>query len=896
MATKSSSKSASSKRPPPTASRNRVYGVTPTAPPSGSSFNDPADGPSQVSFDASVRILGVPPSDKNILFLPASAEECSVLVNNFRRFPNSKPPAFHLPQYADPEQVQFKEILDTIDNSPGPATFYPPQLITTCDLFSQGRLSTGQGLHLYQALVILQRAFSKILGGHHSKSETRRRILQFLATPNFKHCLVGLSVPSLVLPPPTPVPSQEYYHLYWHYTSNCPLFAPVLVALICDFCADHLSPEEYASRIYDSKARDGYGMSSKTRQRVKSYLAEPITLRQLAIPIPFDTLTREGQIIVTVASRGTDVDQIRQPRTKIALRPDPSARIIAPKGSKVRSGRKDTPSPLPQRRPLSLNEDESSSEASSRHGISALSSPQRFPLSRSPVPEVLVVEDEEEEELDLFVQPPDPVVPATRRSIARAAKTKHLISEPVTKVSTSAVKRERDLVVAEPDQSTAEPPAKKRRTQPTAETAPAAARATPTDTPRPAPSKVPIRIQEGPPDYFDEDDDKTTGHEGFLTNPNFQPKAPFSQLIRKTVAQNPRAPKLPFLRAPRWQISEEMKNFGAFINSADTSFSLQGLSRYNYLASRHLQSSSSSTLPSPEALYSPNNCLSCLTRGVVCDGGSKLVGACSNCDRTHRSCSNSLGLEDHKDRFLALHNTIQGYPVGYSGSLDRFRATLDEMGHITTSFETIFNDVRRRLSQHLQEIRANGFDFNVVLSQWVDDNPNHPLDYDLLTWLATFFGWDSACNLSSFLVDPNDTARLEDFLRSNHFPADDPAVPSIPTPSVTLAADVQPTSQTPFASPSLVLPGPGPISRRRPAAAVPSNFSSDSKFHTPPASTTADDEMEVEEGTSRASVAQALVTEYDDSEEDEMAGNDTDEDAPAEIAPPTVSKSPKSRK
>ncbi|KAJ3739143.1 hypothetical protein EV360DRAFT_76847 [Lentinula raphanica] len=845
----SSSKSSTSKRPPPKTSGNRVYGVTPAAPPSASSFHDPADGPSQVAFDASLRILGVTPMDKKALFLPASAEECSVLVNNFRRSPNSKPPAFHLPQYADPEKVQFKTIMDTIDNSPGPATFYPPQLITTCELFSKGRLSTGQGLHLYQALVILQRAFAKIMGGHHSKSENRRRILQFMALPNFKHCL-------------------EYYHLYWHYTSNCPLFAPILIALICDFCADHLTPEEYASKVYDGKARDGYGMSSKTRQRVQGYLPEPMTLRQLAIPIPFDATTREGQIIVTIASLGTDVDQIRQPRTNIALRPDPSSRIVAPKPSKARSGRKEPFPPSSQRHLPAPKEDESSSEASSRHGASAPSSPQRFPLSRSPAPEVLVVEDEDDDEPDLFVQPPDPVPPVTHRSIARAAKTKHLAGDTVTKASTPPAKRERDPMVAESDQPATEPPSKKRRTQSAAGVIPPSLPVESPDPPRPSPIKVPVRIQEGPPDYFDDDDTKMTGHEGFLTNPDFQPKAPFSQLIRKTVAQNPRAPKLPFLRAPKWQISEEMKNFGAFINSADTSFSLQGLSRYNYLASRHLQSSNSSTLPSPEALYSPNNCLTCLTRGVVCEGGSKLGGACGHCDRTHRSCSNSLGLEDHKDRFLAIHNTVQGYPTGYSGSLDRFRATLEEMGHITSSFETIFTDVRRRLALDLQAVRSSGFDFNVVLSQWVDDNPNHPLDYDLLTWLATFFGWDSACNLSSFLVDPTDTARLEAFLRSNEFPAEEPAGPSLPAPVATSV--VVSTSSPPS-------PDSGHLSLRRPRAAVPSNFSSDLKFHTPPASTTVEEEMEVDEGTSRASVGRALLTEYDDTDDDDD-DDDVEED------------------
>ncbi|KAJ3764669.1 hypothetical protein FB446DRAFT_710129, partial [Lentinula raphanica] len=405
------------------------------------------------------------------------------------------------------------------------------------------------------------------------------------------------------------------------------------------------------------------------------------------------------------------------------------------------------------------------------------------------------------------------------------------------------------------------PPAKKRRTQVAASKA---AERTSVAEPDPPASPLPLRIQEGEPEYRDGDDTRTSGHQYFLTNPDFTPKAPFSQLIRKTVAQNPRAPKLPFLRRPKWKISEEMKNFGAFINSADTSFSLQGLSRYNYLASRPLQASSGTTLPSPDALHSSRNCLTCLSRGVVCEGGTKIGGPCGHCDRTHRNCPSCLGLDEHRERFLAIHNTVQGYPAGYSGSLDRFRDTLDEMSHVTASFETIFGDVRRRLALNLQEIRTNGFDFNVVLSKWAEENPNLPLDYDLLTWLATFFGWDSACNLSSFLVDPNDTARLEEFLRSTEASADDLTAPSNPALVTTSVDDL--TSQLFY------------------------------RFQVPhsPASTTADDEMEVEEGTSRTSVAQALVADHDDSDDEEVAGDDTDEDVLVEREPASNLKSPKS--
>ncbi|KAJ3713776.1 hypothetical protein C8R42DRAFT_726782 [Lentinula raphanica] len=725
----------------------------------------------------------------------------------------------------------------------GVSAVEPPSVAQDFDIFDSTTL----------VMVYNARAFTKIINGHHAKADNSRRLLQFIKQTNFADCL-------------------RYYQEYWHYTIDCPLFAPLLITLVCDFCEEHLSPADYKKHVYDGKSRTGYGLSAKTRQRIKDCLDEPFSIKTLAIPIPFDPNTREGQIIVTIASRGTDLDQIRQPSTNIALRPDPSKRVVAPKPSRsVPAKASIQASKLPPR-PSTPEDDDSGSEGSSLHGRSARSSPQKFPVPSSPIE----VEEEEDDGDDIFPPVSRSPAPVPRQSIARTAKAKPPVPEVLLKVPGPPAKRPRATSVVDKDPPVTIPPAKKRRTQVAASKAADTTSVAQSDPPA---SPLPLRIQEGEPEYRDGDDTRTSGHQYFLTNPDFTPKAPFSQLIRKTVAQNPRAPKLPFLRRPKWKISEEMKNFGAFINSADTSFSLQGLSRYNYLASRPLQASSGTTLPSPDALHSSRNCLTCLSRGVVCEGVPRLVGP----------------VDIATERFLAIHNTVQGYPDGYSGSLDRFRDTLDELSHVTASFETIFGDVRRRLALNLQEIRTNGFDFNVVLSKWAEENPNLPLDYDLLTWLATFFGWDSACNLSSFLVDPNDTARLEEFLRSTEVSADDPAAPSNPALVTTSVDDLTSAPRSPPVT-TLIPPEPILRSRRRPAAAVPSNCSTESKFHTPPASTTADDEMDVEEGTSRTSVAQALVADHDESDDEEVAGDDTDEDVLVEIEPPSNLKSPKSRK
>ncbi|KAJ3712731.1 hypothetical protein C8R42DRAFT_647524 [Lentinula raphanica] len=804
------------------------------------------DAVHHVHFDRSVRELGKVANDSDAIFLPASAEECSILVNRWKHKPNNASPAFSLRRYSHPDDVDFKELMDQVSGETPLQTFYPAQLTSFCTTFATGSVSTGEAFQLYQALAFLQRGFSRIIRGHLAKSEIHRRLLKFTSLSNFSHSL-------------------QYYQLFWHGHSNCPLVAPLLVILICEFCEEHLTEAEYAERVYDARIRDGPGMSLKTRDRLLEDITELFELQDLALPIPLDPSTREGQLILTIASQGSRVDQIVHPSSKRALFPDPAFAVPSPAPQASSSS-------VPKRRlrPLSPDFDQPMVPPLTSSSPQSRPPPAKFPVTPDPL-----VGDAEEEDLtatDVFKDPGSPEVLIIRPSIARAAKAKPKIPEEFRKVPapSSVHKREHSPPSIALSSSTAAPPTKKRRTQKSAGKARAESLVPAPEESSPK-GEEPFRIQEGEPDYFTGDDSRTSTHSRFLTNPTFKPKAPFSELIRKTVAQNPRAPKLPFLRRPKWKLSDEMKNFGAFINSADTSFSLQGLSCYNYLASRPLQPSHSTTLPSPEALHSPHNCLTCLSRGVVCEGGTKIGGPCGHCDRTHRNCPSCLGLDEHRDRFLAIHNAVQGYPTGYSGSLDRFRDTLDEMRHITTSFETIFGDVRRRLAQNLQEIRTNGFDFNVVLSKWADENPNHPLDYDLLTWLATFFGWDSACNLSSYLVDPADSARLEEFLQSNEFPSDEPAAPPIPALVNTSAADLTSAPRSPLTSP-LIPPEPILRSRRRPAAAVPSNYSSDSKFHTPPASTTADDEMDVEEGTSRASVAQALVTEYDDSDEDGVAG------------------------
>ncbi|KAJ3963716.1 hypothetical protein EV361DRAFT_874616, partial [Lentinula raphanica] len=563
------------------------------------------DAVHHVHFDRSVQELGKLSGDSDALFLPASAEECSILVNRWKHLPNSASPAFSLRRYSHPDEVDFKALTEQDTNNQTPTTFYPPQLTSFCTTFATGSPSSGEAYQLYQALAFLQR---------------------------------GL----------------QYYQLFWHGHRNCPLVAPLLVILICEFCEEHLTESEYAARVYDPRIRDGPGMSLKTRERLLEDITEFFELQDLAIPLPFDPSTREGQLILSVTSKGSRVDRILHPASNQPQFPDPSFQISFPPAAPA------APAVKARLRPLSPDFDAVPPHTSPIPAPAIRKPPQKLPVS----PARMDVDDEVEATTpEVFKSPGTPDVLVIRQSLARTAKTKPKIPEEFRKALAPAAKRERSPAGVPPEPSVPEPPSKKRRTIKAGGKTRASSFISTHDDAPVFVERERLRIQDGEPDYFHGDDEDVTAHSRFLTNPRFQPKTPFSELIRKTTDANKRGYKPPFLRPPKWNVSDELKDFGAFANIGDTSFSLQGLSRFGYASSRFLWPTNNRTLPSPESLYSTNNCVTCISRGEVCEASDKHGGACRQCNGTHRSCPSCLSLEEHKDRFLAIHNHIQGYPV-----------------------------------------------------------------------------------------------------------------------------------------------------------------------------------------------------------------------------------------
>ncbi|KAJ3751876.1 hypothetical protein EV360DRAFT_89280 [Lentinula raphanica] len=577
-----------------------------------------------------------------------------------------------------------------------------------------------------------------------------------------------------------------------------------------------------------------------------------VTLTSLAIPLLLDPSTKEGQLIITVCQKGPPGSQLNHPYSHVSLLPDPSGFIRAvPRSLTPNEDSDSNRSPVPVRSPIKK-----------RRPPPAAYSDIELDDEEPDTPEPLVANDSEPIELE---------IPKIRESIARAAKARGRggaskndppASQPFVQLP---AKRERHITPPDDSYIPEGPPAKKTKSQKAAGKSRAASPSA-SLVPEAGPSEPqPLRIQEGPPDYFEGDDTRDPGLTLSLLNPAFTITTGFADILQ-TSSNTRRGARTPLLRPPKFLIADELRDLGAFLSTPEVTFSLQALSHYNYLTSRHLRTLNSHTLPAHDSIYSTSNCLTCLSRGLVCEG-SKSNGSCNNCEATHRTCPSCLGLEEHQDRFRAIYQTVQGFPIGYAKAADEFEKSLDRYAHLQTSFEPLFADARQDLAAKMRNLRAQGFDANVVLSHWAEENPNTPVDFETVSWFSTLFGWNTSCNVAQFLSNPSDIAKLEAFLLQL-----DPE-PSKPLPQSQPSPSKAPTSLEPVVG---TVRQPVLKSKHRPAAAVPVNFPLRHAFQTPstssappPSATVVGEGSDDEEGPAQATPGRSLLTEYEGEGDDD---------------------------
>ncbi|KAJ3963749.1 hypothetical protein EV361DRAFT_984294, partial [Lentinula raphanica] len=598
-----------------------------------------------------------------------------------------------------------------------PDTFYPELLVQYYDGFSKGPVCRDEGFTLYRALLLVQESLSQVMTA--SKSKVKDALLTMLRRPEVTGAL-------------------GYYRVFWHKSRLCPLFALRFICLLCDFCEKTLTKAEYTAKIYNETTRRGLGVDKELRTHVRSLKCPAHTAASLAIPLPLDPLTFEGQLLITVAQSGSPGNVLHHPITGQVLLPDPSGLDNLPPASLLL--------------PLSDNDDEEFEGPAS-------------PIEENdgPVSPVMDLDEDDDGETevsedvdvkDVFKAPKGkgkakvPTRISTRKSpqvrLAKSASSK--VGSPSAKRPVpKPIKRERSASLHVEDVEMHEPAAKRSKT--TKETPPPQV-ADPTAVTKTKGSKSTAAephepMEESEATLAHNDLDTTTHHALFLTNPNFQVKTAFADLVEQDSGVK-RRPEMQILRSSPWTLDDELKELGAFLTTGGVSFSLENLGRFGHLVSRRMvHEDSDMAVPDPDLAPS----LDCVS--------------CQGCTQSHRTCPSSLHLELQSELLQDLPKSVQSLPGGYSLAIARFQTGLDRYFRTQELAQEMFNLAGYNLASLVRDLKVAGLDANVVLTAWAKEHPDEKLSYDNATLFATFFNWNSSCNLSAYLEKPEEIEKFQ---------------------------------------------------------------------------------------------------------------------------------------
>ncbi|KAJ3764671.1 hypothetical protein FB446DRAFT_795867, partial [Lentinula raphanica] len=240
---------------------------------------------------------------KPALFLPSTKRECDLLQRAWPSYSNSFGSAFELPRYAASDLIEFPQLPAKGYKTQIPDTFYPEQLVQLVDGFSTGAVCREEGYMLYRALLLVQEALADVMD--EPKAKTKSALLAMLSNPSMTSAL-------------------GYYRIFWHKSRSCPLFALRFISLFCDFAAKVLSSSEYSSKVYNEITHRGFGIDKGLRAQTWNLKGPSHSVTSLAIPLPLDPSTFEGQLLITVAQDGPASAVLRHPVTGNILLPDPS--------------------------------------------------------------------------------------------------------------------------------------------------------------------------------------------------------------------------------------------------------------------------------------------------------------------------------------------------------------------------------------------------------------------------------------------------------------------------------------------------------------------------------------------------------------------------------------------
>ncbi|KAJ3721164.1 hypothetical protein C8R42DRAFT_721889 [Lentinula raphanica] len=704
---------------------------------------------------------GLLSTKKPILFLPSSPEEAVTLQRLWPSVRNTLDSAFEQSAFSHLDDVDFPLSMPSDYNSQLATNYYPAELVQLYKPFATGPLCRVDASFLYRGLRIIQDAVADIMATNKSRQKTQGRILELLQKPLIQNAL-------------------KHYRRFWHRSRSCPLFAVRFMCMFSDYSDRYLDSYEYSKYVYDEKKNAGLGVSASLRSAVKNaFKPGGLTVASLAIPIPFDYHSNEGHLIVQVASTGTSQQAIRDPYTNQILLPEPGYEVTISR----------TPPPQASSSRLGI----ASPVFSDEGVVSAVGSPIGSPVGSS-----FHEADADLGETDASSDEPEAAdvfkgsrvrtragtdLANTRNRTTRTSPAK--IGPPVGKGKGKARSSSKPAVVIKvkrerPDEGTAEPtsaPAPKKQ-----KTGKAEGKARAVDTP-PAAEEDELEHEEVAPPELSvaevtgplADNDTDVEHlVSYLANPNYKPKLAFSVLYKRASHSTPkRRNDMQILREPKWSVSPELEAIGSFLTTGNVSFSLSNLARFAHLTSRGLAPSSHPVDPD---VAPTTDCVSCLIRGLNCRSGAQLGGPCFGCEQSHRTCSSALHMELQSDLLDIIPEAVRTFPGGYSDAVEQFQEALDNHFRVMENTESLLHNSLAILARQVNKLKRAGLDANVVLSAWAEEHPNQELDYDTACWFATFFGWNSSCNLSAYLKDSETIAKFQAFIRAHDVEV--PAPPS----------------------------------------------------------------------------------------------------------------------
>ena len=127
-------------------------------------------------------------------------------------------------------------------------------------------------------------------------------------------------------------------------------------------------------------------------------------------------------------------------------------------------------------------------------------------------------------------------------------------------------------------------------------------------------------------------------------------------------------------------------------------------------------------------------------------------------------------------------------------ALARFQAGLDRYFRAQELAQDMFNLAGYNLAHLVRDLKVAGLDANVVLTAWAKEHPNDKLSYDDATLLATFFNWNSSCNLSAYLEKPEEIDKFQHFLKEHKLESSsDPSTSSEAVSAPVESPAVEPT-------------------------------------------------------------------------------------------------------